>query len=133
MMFRSIRARMPRPQTVALGSLLLGAVLAGTACENDAYSRTKPAQEVGMTIHPSKTNLLAGENATFTVETRNTFGREPRVDWTTSGGQLEMIQNGRAARVTFPQPGTYLVSARLYLNDQLVRTDSTTITVRPVP
>jgi len=121
------------PRSFALGALLLGAVLAGAGCENDSWARTAPSGQVDFAIHPSHTDLLVGETATITVESHNTLGRDPHIDWSASGGKLNPESNGRVARIIFEQPGTYLVSARLLLGDQLVRTDSVTFTVHPIP
>ncbi len=68
-----------------------------------------------------------------TVKPSNTLGRHPRVAWTTSGGKLVTDKDNSVARVTFSDPGTYLVEAKLFLNGEMIRTDSMTIAVRLIP
>lgn len=122
-----------RPQGLALGAALLVAGLSGVGCEDTGWARTSPAERIEFSIDSSRDNMLVGETVTLTTKSANLLGRNPRVEWTTSGGKLTPVDNERAARVTFDTPGTYLVEAKLYLNDQLMRSDSQTIKVRPVP
>lgn len=90
------------------------------------------AETVDLNVRASHREVLAGEIVTFTASTRDTFGRDARVEWDAAGGELTMDENGRIARVQFDRPGTYVVTARLYINDELRRTDTTQIRVRPV-
>jgi len=123
-----------RPGATAVLALMLGLVLAGSGCdERDAGPVAVPA-DVAFAIKPGRTTVTAGDTATFSVESQNTLGRDPRVEWSCSNGaKITTSDESRVARVTFKDPGTYMVQAKLYFGNQLVRTDSIAITVRPVP
>lgn len=117
----------------ALVALLAAAGLAGAACDDTGWARRTPTDRVEFAVMPSRTELLVGETATFTVRSANVLGQEPRVEWSTNGGTLTTEEENRVARVTFDKAGTYLVEAKLFLKEQLARTDVRTIKVRPVP
>jgi len=80
----------------------------------------------------SSVSILAGEVVTLTTRSENTLGRDAGVKWTSTGGDIKTEDNGRIARVTFPNPGTYTVTGRLELDGQGTRTDSVDVRVREV-
>jgi hypothetical protein len=101
------------------------------ACETD---RSERIEETGPSfdLHPTAKEVYAGEIVTVTTETHNLLGRDAKVKWATTGGELKTEDEGRIARVKFDRPGTYVVSAQLYSDDEMVQTQSVTINVRPL-
>lgn len=85
---------------------------------------------IGLTA--STRQLVAGEIATFTTESQNTLGRDAYVEWTSTGGQLQVEDNGQTARAFFDQPGAYTVTAVLFVDGREVDRDSATVNVRPL-
>ena len=61
-----------------------------------------------------------------------TYGRDAKVRWTTTGGQLTTEDNGRIARVRFVDTGTYTVKATLDVDGNPVQTEAVDVHVRPV-
>lgn len=96
--------------------------------------RTERIERTGpsLALHPTAKEVYAGEIVTITTETRNLLGRDAEVKWATTGGELKTEDQGRIARVKFDRAGTYVVSAQLYTDDEMVQTQSVTINVRPL-
>ena len=118
-----------------LGALLITALVPLTmalpACETNRAERiedTGPSLE----LHPTAKEVYAGEIVTITTETRNLLGRDAEVKWATTGGELKTEDKGRIVRVKFDRAGTYVVSAQLFSDDEMVQTDSVTINVNPL-
>ena len=90
-------------------------------------------EEVSFSIQPSSEQIMAGETVTLTSESQNVLGRDAQIEWHPSGGELRTSQNGRVAQITFPNPGTYNVTADLIVGGQRYTTQTTRIEVQPLP
>jgi uncharacterized protein YjdB len=104
------------------------------ACNSSSNSRTEAsmAQRPSISVTAPSRELLAGDTATFMANTANTYGRDAKVRWTTTGGQLTTEDNGRIARVRFVDTGTYTVKATLDVDGNPVQTEAVDVHVRPV-
>lgn len=107
------------------------AMVALPACETDRAERVHMSPPT-LELHPTARKVYAGEIVTITTETRNLVGREAELRWSTTGGELTTEENGRIARVRFDRPGTYVVSAQLFVNGDLAQTDSVNVEVLPL-
>lgn len=114
----------------ALASALWAGCLMSAGCDFDRETRVERAQEPGLALQATSREIYSGEIATVTAETANLLGRDAEVRWSTTGGELTTQDRGRIARVKFDSPGTYVVSAQLWSDGELVKTDSVTIEVR---
>lgn len=112
-----------------------GAVAAAgllTACETGGPGGAAQDDAPALAVEPSTRSLLAGEIATLTAAMRNTTGRNTQVEWTSTGGDVRTEDNGSIARVYFPRPGLYTVTAALLVDGREVDRDSVNINVKPV-
>jgi len=89
-----------------------------------------PDSEIGLRLQPSSRTMVEGEVTTIMANTENLLGRDAEIEWYAPGGEIMTEDNGRIARVRFNDPGTYSVSARLFVDGNLVRRDSVTIRVQ---
>jgi len=120
--------RTAAPLYLAVAGLLAFPLALG--CQSDRSHVV--GEEVGFWIDASDTDIVEGELVTLTAHDRNTVGREAKVEWKTTAGEVETEENGRVARVSFDEPGTYTVTGRLVLDGQIVREDSVDIEVRRI-
>jgi hypothetical protein len=122
----------------ALG--LAAALVAGSGCRYDdrraddrrAATAVTPYQDVNLRVDSSRREALVGEVVTFTARTENLFGRNANIEWSAPAGDLRTQQEGRVARVIFDQPGTYSVTATLFIDEFEVRRDTQTVTINPL-
>lgn len=115
----------------AILSLAATALLGG--CNTGGGSRADAGvREPSIDINSSHKQIMVGESTTLTVASRNTVGHDAEVRWTSTGGNVEPIDNGQIARATFDQPGTYTVTATLLLDGREVSRDSVDVSVRPI-
>lgn len=114
-------------------SLALAAGIAALALPA-ACTNNEPAEQrnVMMSVETSSREILAGEIVTLTARTENTLGRDAVVKWSSNGGEIKTEDKGGTARVTFKKPGMYTVTARLFVDDRVMREDSVDIRVKPV-
>jgi hypothetical protein len=114
---------------------LLGAGVAGGlgGCEGMGRALGSGDDAPSMDVRASTRSLVAGEIATFTLSTRDTYGRDVRAVWESSGGDLTTDEGGRVARVRFAEPGEYLVTAKLFEGEREVDQETVNVRVRPVP
>ena len=112
-----------------IGAAIATLVMAGACANNEPADQ----RDVSMSVETSSHEILAGELVTLTAKTQNTLGRESSVRWLATGGDVKTEDNGRIARITFKKPGTYTVTARLYVGDRVMREDTVDIHVKPVP
>jgi hypothetical protein len=117
---------------------LLACVVAAAAlqgCSMDDYDR-EPAfgdeAQIGLDLSPSSRSMVVGETITVMAKTENLLGRDTEIEWYAPGGEIRTEDNGRIARVYFPDPGTYTVSARLFVDGDQVKRDAVTIRVKPI-
>lgn len=119
-------------KTLASVSVLAGAaVLAG--CNQSSYA--EPGQQTttaGLTIEPSSREIVVGETVTLVARTRDTYGRDAKLKWSTTAGSLSEEQDGRVARVKFNEVGTYTVKATLNVDGNPVQTDMVEIRVKAI-
>ncbi len=112
--------------------LALGLGVAG--CETGSRYETTPSESrVGLDLKPSTTSLLVGEIVTVTARVNDIYGRDAKLEWTSTAGDLDTEQEGRVARVKFNEPGTYTVSAKLMVDGREVQHDYVEIRVKPLP
>lgn len=131
--------RSSRMIATGAGVLLLVAAASVTGCRLPADTRPASAmdtradahQPVDFMIEPSMQEIMTGEIVTLTARDRNTAGRNPTIEWNTTGGQLTTERNGRIARVQFDTPGVYTVTGRIFADDMVV-SDTVEITVRAI-
>lgn len=116
---------MPRFAVAAVA--LLGLAIL-PACE----STPSAGPMVEFSITPSRSTAVVGETVTITSYSANVVGTDSRIQWHTTGGDLETRQSGRVAQVTFDEPGTYNISANLMSDGVQMMSDATTIVVRPL-
>jgi hypothetical protein len=106
-----------------------------TACTAPRDSTTRAfddGQDISLRLQPSSRTMVAGEIITIKANTENLLGRDAEVEWFAPGGEIRTEENGRIARVMFNDPGTYTVSARLFVDGALARRESVTVNVRPL-
>ncbi len=122
-----------RITTLKVLCLVLPALLAG-GCNSS--SRTSGSDtnnsRAGFTLEASTYNLVVGETVTVFARSYDTFGRDPKIDWTTTGGKLVTEQNGRVARVMIDQPGTFTIRAILSADGREIKRESIEVRVKPL-
>jgi hypothetical protein len=119
-------------KTFFLAAALGGLTVLG-ACRTDNH--TTHSSEVGqarINVEASNTNIMAGETVTFMARTADTYGRNAKVKWTSTAGDLKIDDDGRVARVTFKESGTYSVKGSLWVDNREIETDTVEVRVRPV-
>ena len=109
-------------------------VLAIAACNASSRSSSSDSttSRVGFSLEASRDELLVGETTTIFARSSDTFGRDPRITWTTSAGELVTEQGGRVARLTHDRPGTCVVTAVLTADGREIRRESIEIRVLPL-
>src|SRR5262249_7036144 len=113
-----------------IGTGLVAAALAVGGCnENTSSNDMSPAT---VRIEASQRQIVVGEIATLVARTKDTYGREAKVRWSSTAGKLSTEQDGRVARVQFDEVGTYTVKATLSVDGREVESDMVEIRVRPV-
>lgn len=118
----------PLSRSAVLPAIVL-AVLTAVGCDTSPKPGEVP---VLFEVEPSRTSIVAGENVTFTATTANTYNRDASIEWTTTGGTMNMIEDDRVARIKFDEEGEYKVSADLLLEGKRVDTEIVKIYVTPV-
>ena len=91
-------------------------------------SVARPIIPASAPFQPEQINALI----TVMAQTQNLLGRDAEIEWYAPGGEIQTENNGRIARVYFPDPGTYTVSAELFADGQQIRRDAVTIRVKPI-
>lgn len=119
---------MNRIMRTALAGLL---TLSAAACNQSSYS-TSTDTTAGLSVEPSSRDIVVGETVTLVAHTRDTYGRDAKVKWTTTSGSIKEEQSGRVARVKFSDVGTYSVKAALSIDDKVVQTEMVEIRVKPI-
>ena len=108
------------------------ACLAGACASDHNYSSVSRESAPAISLDASNRDLAVGDTTTFTVNSRNTLGRDAHVEWTTTGGQLHTEDNGRIARASFSTPGAYTVTAVLIVDGRETARDDITVNVKPI-
>jgi hypothetical protein len=120
--------------TAAVAALLLAGTAAFTGCRMPGEAPVAAADELGQVdfwVEECRLEVLVGEAVTLTARDRNTAGRDVRIEWMTTGGELTTERNNRLARVQFDNPGTFTITGRMYADDFVV-SDSIDIHVRSI-
>jgi hypothetical protein len=119
---------------LALAGCNSGSYNAGTNSDNDHSGAARPLAESQPQINIVSANreVAVGDTSTFTVNSRNTLGRNARIEWASTSGKVDTEENGRIARVHFDQPGSNTVTAKLLIDDKVVDQDTVTINARPL-
>lgn len=127
---------MMRKHALVVGTVMgcVGLVgLGGLVACDGMQTRTEGSNpHASISIETSGRNILVGETVTFIARTRDTYGRSASVNWSSTAGDLVPDQNGRIARVTFRETGTYTVKATLNIDGQDVQSALAEVRVRPV-
>ena len=121
---------------LALPIALAGALMLGAAGCRDTRPSGQPSgpdASIGLKLEPTARTITAGEVVTVAARTENLLGRDASIKWLAPGGEIKTEQNGRIARVRFDQPGTYTVTAQLFVDDREIRRDQVTVRVNPLP
>lgn len=122
-----------RLSSLSILCLALPALLAGgcssSSRTNDSNGNTSRA---GFTLEASTYDLVVGETVTVFARSYDTFGRDPKISWTTTGGRLVTEQNGRVARVMIDQPGTFTIRAILSADGREIQRESIEVRVKPL-
>lgn len=86
-----------------------------------------------LNVAASHREVLVGETVTLTAGSRNLIARDAKFEWHTSGDDLRVLQDDRAAHVSFSEPGTYDVGGDLIINGARQQVALQRIAVRPLP
>ena len=123
-----------RVQAIVTGMMVVGTMVgvAGLgACER-SHRTSEGRVPASVTIESSGRDVMVGETATFIARTRDTYGRDANIRWSSTAGDMTEEQDGRVARVKFKESGTYTVKATLLVDSREVQTAMTEVRVRPV-
>jgi len=113
-------------------SLVLVAGMAFAGCNNKRMSADGSTTMPSVSVEASSTSIVVGETATFIARSRDTYGRDARIRWTSTAGKLTTEQDGRVARVRFDEVGTYTVRAILTTEGRDIQSDMIEVRVRPI-
>ena len=116
--------------TTCIAATLLA--LSAVGCNQTAYPSNPNQTTAALSLEASSRDIVTGETVTVVARTRDTYGRDAKIKWTASSGDIRQEQEGRVARVKFTEPGTYTISASLSINDQVVQSDMVEIRVKPI-
>lgn len=115
--------------SMAMGvAVLTGCATNGGNSRTEASATNKPSISI---TAPSR-DLLVGDTATFVVNSMNTYGRDAKVKWTSTGGKITTEDSGQSAKIRFDETGTYTVKATLELDGNPIQTEAVDVRVRPV-
>jgi plastocyanin len=112
------------------GYPLLAATFLAAACSPSAPLSNR---EVDLAVEQSHQVVKAGEAVTFTARASGVAGRDDDIRWESSGGDLELLNDKeRHARIDFDDPGTYTVTASLYVDGDLIDQERAMVRVEPL-
>lgn len=103
----------------------------GIGCETN-QSAHNHAADTSIRVEAPTRDAFVGDTLTFVARSTDTYGRDAKIVWTTTAGDVRTEEEGRIARITFNEPGTYSVRATLELNGQPVNSDIFEVRVSPV-
>lgn len=119
-----------RVQAMMIAAMVGVAGLA--ACESSYRRNSEGRVPASVAIESSGRDVMVGETATFIARTRDTYGRDADIRWSSTAGEMTEEQDGRVARVRFRESGTYTVKATLLVDGREIQTAMTEVRVRPV-
>lgn len=126
------RNRVKFPMFALAASLVALPAAALMGCETSRHNSIASDSNAGLDINASSDSIVSGETVTFTARTFDTYGRDAKIEWNTTAGDLKTEQNGRVARVKFSDVGTYTVSATLSVDGRDVARDMAEVRVRAI-
>lgn len=118
-------------RSIGAAAITTLALFAGCDAQHKSTSGSAVAEKVDLDLETPRTTVVAGDTATITARSKDTYGRDATVKWTTTGGKLTTEERGRLARVKFDTPGNYTVTATLVVDGKETRTDSVNFQVKP--
>jgi uncharacterized protein YjdB len=104
-----------------------------SGCETTGSHHSDSRSSAGVTVEASSRDVLVGDTVTFIAHTRDTYGRDAKLKWSSTAGKLTTEQDGRVARVKFDESGTYSVKAALNVDGRELESDLVEIRVKPIP
>ena len=107
--------------------LMLAWAAAGVGCQTDPEAVQWDTPTLNLTT--SRSEVAVGETTTVFAQTTNMLGREIRIDWDATLGEIEPIRDGRMARFRSDEPGEAVVTATMSVDDE-VYGDALVIEVR---
>lgn len=112
--------------------LIAACSLLAFGCSTHYPSTQGGITPAALSVEASSRDIVVGETVTLVARTKDTYGREAAVKWSSTAGSLRTEQDGRVARVTFDQVGTYTVRGALFVDNREVDNDLVEIRVKPV-
>ena len=94
-----------------LPCMLLALTAALAACQTDPEAVQWGSPTLNLTT--TRSTVAVGETITVYAQTTNMLGREIRIDWHTTLGEIEPIRDGRMARFRSDQPGDAVITASM--------------------
>jgi plastocyanin len=114
---------------LALAAVVALAAVPMLGCETSRHN-TIADNNAGLDVQASSDSIVAGETVTFIARSYDTYGRDAKIQWKSTAGDLKTEENGRVARVTFKEVGTYTVSATLTVDGRETARDMEEVRVR---
>jgi plastocyanin len=116
------------PITLVAASFALAA-----GCTDTNRADSDPAVgNASIDIEGASREALVGDTVTFVARSHDTYGRDAKVTWSSTGGDVSTDEDGRVARVRFTEPGTYSVRASLEIEGRAVQNDIVEVRVKPL-
>ncbi len=128
MMTLSKRAllRMTWGYTAATMFLLLGS---GCAPQGPVSDGSRGGSLV--LLAPPTGDLRVGPTVMITAQVDSAAGRSTEIRWTTTGGRLNTMADGRTVGITFEEAGRFVLKAELYVDGRLADVERLTLDVEP--
>lgn len=117
---------------LSTSTVLLACFLSLSGCDTHMKSTTGGATPPALTVEPSSRDIVVGETVTLVARTKDTYGRDAVVKWSSTAGSVSTEQDGRVARVRFNEVGTYTVRGALLVDGREVDNDLVEVRVKPV-
>ncbi len=114
---------------LALAAVMTLAAVPMFGCET-SRNNSIAVNNAGLNVEASSDNIVVGETVTFVARSYDTYGRDAKIQWKSTAGELKTEENGRVARVTFNEIGTYTVSATLSVDGRETARDMEEVRVR---
>jgi hypothetical protein len=121
-----------------MNAKIMTAMAAAVVVQSFAACSSSPSRDPMVPDNPqislraANEEIVVGDTTTLTINSKNTLGRDARVEWSTTGGELDTEDSDRIARVRFDQPGVYTITAKLIVDGEVVDREAMNIEVRPL-
>jgi hypothetical protein len=115
-------------------ALIVGVLALAGGCSDyqQGGDSSSPGGNASIDIEGGSRDALVGDTVTFVARSRDTYGRDAKITWNATAGDVTTDQEGRVARVKFTEPGTYSVRASLEIDGQPVQSDMVEVRVKPI-